>query len=184
MRQRDLRSLPSPATCSTEGPSEQRVGKIVASGASVSAKTACIHVLNGPNLNLLGDREPEIYGNDTLADVEGACRELCEAVGAKLVFEQTNSQGTLIDQIHAARNSAGIVINPAGYSYSVAVLDALKACTAPIVEVHISNIHARAAAEPFRAESLTAKAALGVISGLGIAGYGLAVQFLLSRGEG
>ena len=143
-----------------------------------------IHVLNGPNLNLLGEREPEVYGRDTLADVERSCRELCDAAGLKLVFNQTNSQGTLIDQIHAARQSAGIVINPAGYSYSVAVLDALKACSAPVVEVHISNIHARGLSEPFRAESLTATAALGVISGLGTAGYGLAIQFLLSRRGG
>ena len=142
-----------------------------------------IHVLNGPNLNLLGEREPEVYGRDTLADVERACRELCDGVGLSLVFEQTNSQRTLIDQIHAARSSAGIVINPAGYSYAVAVLDALKACAAPVVEVHISNVHARTD-EPWRAESLTARAAVGVISGLGTAGYGLAIQFLLSRRGG
>ena len=142
-----------------------------------------IHVLNGPNLDLLGEREPEIYGRDTLADVERACRDLCDAAGLGLVFNQTNSQGTLIDQIHAARNSAGIVINPAGYSYSVAVLDALKASTAPVVEVHISNVHARID-EPWRAESMTARAAVGVISGLGTAGYGLAIQFLQSRRGG
>jgi 3-dehydroquinate dehydratase-2 len=142
-----------------------------------------IHVLNGPNLNLLGEREPEIYGSDTLADVERACRALCDAAGVKLTFKQTNSQGTLVDQIHEARNSAGIVINPAGYSYSVAVLDALKACTAPVVEVHISNVHARTS-EPWRAETMTSKAALGVICGLGTAGYELAIQFLLSRRGG
>lgn len=148
------------------------------------SKANTIHVLNGPNLNLLGEREPAVYGRDTLTDIEHACRELCEAVGVNLIFEQTNSQGTLIDLIHAARQSAGIVINPAGYSYSVAVLDALKACPAPVVEVHISNIHARALSEPFRAESLTATAAVGVISGLGTAGYGLAIQFLLNRSAG
>jgi 3-dehydroquinate dehydratase-2 len=143
-------------------------------------KTATFHVLNGPNLNLLGEREPEIYGTSTLADVESVCRELCGNAGVRLQFSQTNSEAALIEQIHAARDSTGIVINPAGCSYSVPVLDALKACTAPIVEVHISNIHARA--EAWRAETLTTAAAVGVISGLGIDGYGLALQYLLSVG--
>lgn len=143
--------------------------------------TAEIHVLNGPNLNLLGEREPDIYGTDTLADVEQSCREVCSAAGLGLQFHQTNSEATLIDQIQAARASAGIVINPAGCSYSVPVLDALKACSAPIVEVHISNIHARA--EGWRAETLTTAAATGVISGLGIRGYALALQFILDRVE-
>ena len=132
------------------------------SGAGQSdAKT--IHVLNGPNLNLLGEREPEIYGTDTLADAERLCREAAEAGGFDLSFSQTNSEGDLIDQIQAARASAGIVINPAGCSYSVPVLDALKACTAPVIEVHISNIHARE--ESWRSETLTTAAATGVISG-------------------
>jgi 3-dehydroquinate dehydratase-2 len=138
---------------------------------------ATIHVLNGPNLNLLGEREPEIYGTATLADVERACRALCEAAGVNLEFSQTNSESMLVDQIQAARKSRGIVINPAGCSYSIPVLDALKACSAPIVEVHISNIHARA--ESWRAETLTTAAAVGVISGLGVDGYELALQFLL-----
>jgi len=137
-----------------------------------------IHVLNGPNLNLLGEREPEIYGASTLADVERVCRKLCDGAGVGLEFSQTNNEGTLIDQIQAARASAGIVINPAGCSYSVPVLDALKACSAPVVEVHISNVHARA--EAWRAETLTTAAAVGVISGLGIYGYTLALQFLLN----
>lgn len=136
-----------------------------------------MHVLNGPNLNLLGEREPEIYGTATLADVERSCRQLCSAAQVGLEFHQTNSEAALIDQIQAARKSAGIVINPAGCSYSVPVLDALKACSAPIVEVHISNIHARA--EAWRAETRTTAAAKGVISGLGIEGYWLALQFLL-----
>lgn len=139
-----------------------------------------IYVLNGPNLNLLGEREPEIYGRKTLADVERSCRKLCEAEGIELNFTQTNSETELIEQIQAARASAGIVINPAGYSYSVPVLDALKACTAPIVEVHISNIHARS--EKWRAETLTTAAATGLISGLGVEGYVLGIQFLLGRG--
>jgi 3-dehydroquinate dehydratase-2 len=140
---------------------------------------AIFHVLNGPNLNLLGEREPEIYGSATLADVEAACREICGGAGVDLEFHQTNSEATLIDQIQSARNSDGIVINPAGCSYSVPVLDALKACRAPVVEVHISNIHARA--ESWRAETLTTAAAAGVISGLGVEGYRLALQFLLGH---
>ena len=138
-----------------------------------------IHVLNGPNLNLLGEREPEIYGTATLADVEALCREAAERAGVALTFSQTSSEAELIGQIQAARKSAGIVINPAGCSYSVPVLDALKACTAPVVEVHISNIHARA--ESWRAETLTTAAAVGVISGLGVEGYRYAVRFLCDR---
>ena len=143
-------------------------------------RTATFHVLNGPNLNLLGEREPEIYGTATLADLERMCGELCERAGVRLNFCQTNSEAVLIEQIQAARASAGIVINPAGCSYSVPVLDALKACTAPVVEVHISNIHARA--EGWRAETLTTAAAVGLISGLGIDGYRLALQYLLDAG--
>lgn len=136
-------------------------------------------VLNGPNLNLLGEREPEIYGAQTLGDVEDACRKLCAKAGIELQFSQTNSEAVLIEQIQAARFCAGIVINPAGCSYSVSVLDALKACAAPIVEVHVSNVHARS--EAWRAETLTTAAAVGVISGLGATGYELALQFLLNR---
>jgi len=143
-------------------------------------RAGTIHVLNGPNLNLLGEREPEVYGTSTLADVERACRELCDAAGVGLEFSQTNSEAVLVDQIQVARASAGIVINPAGCSYSVPVLDALKACSAPVVEVHISNIHARS--DAWRAETLTTAAAIGVISGLGIDGYALALQFVLNAG--
>ncbi len=138
-----------------------------------------IHVLNGPNLNLLGEREPEVYGSETLGDAERACLILCDAAGVDLEFSQTNSEGSLIDRIQDARHSAGIVINPGGCSYSVPVLDALRACSAPIVEVHVSNIHARA--EAWRSETLTTAAAVGVISGLGIQGYALAVEYLLNR---
>jgi 3-dehydroquinate dehydratase-2 len=144
-----------------------------------TAGPASYHVINGPNLNLLGEREPEIYGTQTLADVERSCRELCDAAGVGLEFSQTNSEGILIDRIQEARASAGIIINPAGCSYSVSVLDALKACSAPIVEVHISNVHARS--EPWRAQAITSAAAVGVISGLGIAGYALALEYLLNR---
>lgn len=137
-------------------------------------------MLNGPNLNLLGEREPEVYGTHTLADVERSCRTVCDAAGVALTFAQTNSEAALIEQVQAARASAGIVINPAGCSYSVPVLDALKACSAPVVEVHISNIHARA--ETWRVETLTTSAAVGVISGLGIEGYALALRYLLRLG--
>jgi 3-dehydroquinate dehydratase-2 len=145
--------------------------------AARSAPGVTYHVINGPNLNLLGEREPEIYGTDTLADVEGACRALCESAGAQLEFFQSNCEGRLIDRIQQARRSAGIVINPGGCSYSVPVLDALKACSAPIVEVHVSNVHARA--EQWRARTITTAAAAGVISGLGIGGYAIALRFLL-----
>ncbi len=148
------------------------------SSGSKADSLKIVHVLNGPNLNLLGEREPDIYGTATLADVERACREICDRTGWTLRFGQTNSEAELIDQIHAARASGGIVINPAGCSYSVPVLDALQACSAPVVEVHISNIHARA--EAWRAETMTTAAALGMISGLGIEGYRLALQFLLN----
>jgi 3-dehydroquinate dehydratase-2 len=176
--------LPSANVCPTVDPIWVAAGKIVARQATSRAKGAgrnspVIHLLNGPNLNLLGERDPEIYGRKTLADVERACRRICERAGVRLEFSQSNHEGTLIDQIQAARASAGIVINPAGCSYSVPVLDALKACSAPIIEVHISNIHARA--ESWRAETLTTAAAVGVISGLGVAGYELALQYLLNR---
>jgi 3-dehydroquinate dehydratase-2 len=157
------------------------VGRAKPGSGSKNRKSAVVHVLNGPNLNLLGEREPEVFGTATLTDIERACGELCKAAGVALEFHQTNSEGTLIDQIQAARKSAGIVINPAGYSYSVAVLDALLACTAPVVEVHISNVHARK--ESWRAETKTTAAAKGVISGLGTEGYLLAIRYILGVGD-
>lgn len=147
--------------------------------AASKTGSARYYVINGPNLNLLGEREPEIYGTDSLADIERSCSDLCKAAGVSLEFSQTNSESILIDRIQQARASSGIVINPAGCSYSVPVLDALKACRAPIIEVHISNVHARS--EPWRANTITTGAAIGVISGLGIEGYALALQFLLNR---
>jgi 3-dehydroquinate dehydratase-2 len=142
-----------------------------------------VHVLNGPNLNLLGQREPEVYGRDTLADVEARCRGIAEREGFELTFRQTNAEHELVDWIQAARQSAGIVINPAGFSYnSVPVLDALKMCECPVVEVHISNIHKRAETEArWRGESLMSAAATGVIAGLGVAGYELALEFVARR---
>ncbi|MGB0747962.1 MAG: type II 3-dehydroquinate dehydratase [Magnetospiraceae bacterium] len=135
-----------------------------------------IYVLNGPNLNLLGKREPEIYGHETLADVEVTCRQLAPELGLQLKFHQSNAEHELIDWIHAAREEAvGIIINPGAYTHtSVAILDALNACTFPVIEVHISNIHKR---EAFRHHSYVSLRADGVIAGLGTEGY----QFALRR---
>lgn len=138
--------------------------------------TPVIHVLNGPNLNLLGTREPEIYGRDTLADIQA----LCEAAAgdARVVFRQTNHEGELIDWIHQARTEASaLVINPAAFTHtSVAVLDALKTLSIPIVECHLSNPAAR---EEFRRCSYVSLAATGVVSGLGPFSYELAVKAAL-----
>jgi len=139
-----------------------------------------IHVLNGPNLNLLGSREPDIYGHATLADVEVACRREAGGAAVDIVFRQTNAEHELIDQLHAARGSAGVVINPAAFSYGgYAIYDALKALDCPAVEVHISNIHARD--EAWRRESLMSAAVSGTIAGLGVEGYVLAVRWLVAR---
>ena len=141
-----------------------------------SAKT--IYVLNGPNLNLLGTREPEIYGRANLADVETLCRETAKAHGFAVEFRQSNHEGEIVDAIQEARASGacGIVINPAGYTTtSVAILDALLATGQPVVEVHISNIHAR---EEFRRHSLISTIAKAVICGFGITGYALAIHGL------
>jgi len=138
-----------------------------------------VHVLNGPNLNLLGQREPEIYGSDTLADVEAACAKLAVGLRLQLEFRQSNAEHQLIDWIHEARGRAsGLIINPGAYSHtSIALLDALTTCTIPIIEVHISNIHRR---EAFREHSYVSKAATGIIVGCGTQGYQLALQRLAS----
>lgn len=134
-----------------------------------------IAVLNGPNLNLLGLREPEIYGIQTLDDLEALCAETAEELGLAIDFRQTNGEGELITWIHACRgNASGIVINPAGYSHtSIALMDALHGVDLPVIEVHLSNIHQR---EPFRHHSYVSQAARGVICGLGFTGYRLALQ--------
>jgi 3-dehydroquinate dehydratase-2 len=136
-----------------------------------------VYVLNGPNLNLLGLREPEIYGHETLADVEADCRALAAELGLELRFHQSNAEHALIDWIHEARtDAAGIVINPAAYTHtSVAILDALKACTCPIIELHISNVHAR---EAFRHRSYVSPIAAAVIAGCGTQGYRFALERL------
>lgn len=144
-----------------------------------------VFVLNGANLNLLGVREPHLYGSATLADVEALCRERAATLGMGLEFRQTNSEATLIDRVHEAiQAGAGIVINPAGHSFtSIALLDALKVFRWPIVEVHITNIHRR---EPHYHRSYVSYAATGVIAGLGVHGYVLAldaIDALLRQGE-
>jgi 3-dehydroquinate dehydratase-2 len=139
-----------------------------------------IYLLNGPNLNLLGLREPVIYGSDTLADVEARCRAAAQAHGFSLDARQTNREYEMVDWLQEARTeAAGVVINPAAFSYhSVPILDAMKMVPCPIVEVHISNSHRR---EEWRARTLLSQAATGTISGLGIAGYELAIAFLGTR---
>ena len=134
-----------------------------------------IYVLSGPNLNLLGVREPEIYGRDTLADIQARCESLAAGKGLSLVFRQTNHEGELIDWVQEARESGcALVINPAGYGHtSVALLDALKTLTIPIVECHLSNPAAR---ESFRRKTYVSLAATGVVSGFGAASYELAVE--------
>jgi 3-dehydroquinate dehydratase II len=141
------------------------------------ARTAVILVLNGPNLNLLGTRQPEIYGRAGLADIEKSCRRRAGELGLGLEFRQSNHEGELIDWIQQARGKmAGIVINPAGYSHSsVALLDALVASDLPVIEVHLSNIFKR---EAFRHHSFVSEAARGVICGLGPRGYLLALDAL------
>jgi 3-dehydroquinate dehydratase-2 len=139
-----------------------------------------IYVLNGPNLNLLGKREPEVYGSATLADVEKLCRDTAKKHGMTVEFRQSNKEGELVDFIQEAgkKKAAGIVINPAGYTTtSVAILDAILGVKLPTIEVHISNIHAR---EEFRHNSLVSKGARAVICGMGVQGYALAIDGLAS----
>ncbi|WPY93126.1 type II 3-dehydroquinate dehydratase [Limimaricola variabilis] len=134
-----------------------------------------IYILNGPNLNLLGKRQPEIYGHDTLADVERDCAALGAELGLETALFQSNHEGGIIDRIHEARDqAAGIIINPAAYTHtSVAILDALNAFDGPVLEVHISNVHKR---ESFRHHSYVSLRADGVIAGFGVQGYTLALR--------
>jgi len=142
--------------------------------------TATIMILNGPNLNLLGTREPEIYGAETLSDVETRCKARADALGVAIDFRQSNVEGELVTWVQEARtSSAGLVVNAAAYTHtSVALLDALKACGLPIVEVHLSNIHQR---EAFRHKSYVSRAADGMICGLGSLGYELAIEAVAAR---
>jgi 3-dehydroquinate dehydratase-2 len=141
-----------------------------------SSKT--IYVLNGPNLNLLGTREPEKYGTATLAEVEKLCRATAKRFGLSVEFRQSNQEGELVDWIQEALTSkaAGLIINPAAYTTtSIAILDALLMMKAPVIEIHITNIHAR---ESFRQNSYVSKAARAVMAGFGIQGYALAIAGL------
>ena len=136
-----------------------------------------VYLLNGPNLDLLGEREPDIYGSNTLADVESQARSAAERLGLELLCHQTNAEHQMIAWLHEARRAAGIVINPAAFCYhSVPILDALRLCECPIVEVHISNIYRRD--EAWRSHSSLAAACSGVITGLGVEGYRLAIEYL------
>ena len=144
--------------------------------------SATIAVLNGPNLNLLGVREPQIYGAETLAEVEERCRRAAAAAGYAVDCRQSNHEGELIDAIHELRESAGFVVNLGAYTHtSIALRDALAAVSGPIVEVHISNVHSR---EDFRHRSYVAPIAAGVIAGCGTLGYEFAIAVIAARLSG
>jgi 3-dehydroquinate dehydratase II len=137
--------------------------------------TARLMILNGPNLNLLGEREPHIYGTTTLAAIQASCEEFAAFLGASLAFHQSNHEGELVERIQTAREQAdALIINPAAYSFtSIAMFDALKTFAGPIIEVHISNIHAR---DELHRNSKLSAAVTGVIAGLGPYGYIVAMQ--------
>lgn len=141
-----------------------------------------ILILNGPNLNLLGTRQPEVYGATTLKDIEAMCREHAARRNAELEFAQSNCEGALIDHIHAAKGRhRGIILNAGAYTHtSIALMDAIASVELPVVELHLSNVHAR---EEFRHHSYIAKVAVGVICGFGAAGYPLAMDALLTHLE-
>jgi 3-dehydroquinate dehydratase-2 len=139
-----------------------------------------IYVLNGPNLNLLGTREPEVYGNETLDDLRERCERKAQALGFEVVYRQSNDEGELVTWIQEARTeSSGVIVNASAYTHSsIAMLDALLACPVPVVEVHLSNIFRR---EPFRHQSFISQAAKGVICGFGGFGYELALEALAAE---
>lgn len=134
-----------------------------------------ILVLNGPNLNILGAREPDVYGHETMAEIEAACAKRASALGLTVEFRQSNSEGELVDWIQGARNGyAGLIVNAGAYTHtSVALLDALLACDVPVIEVHLSNVFQR---EDFRHHSYVSKAARGLICGFGGFGYEMALD--------
>ena len=134
-----------------------------------------ILVLNGPNLNILGAREPDVYGHETMAEIEAACAKRASALGLTVEFRQSNNEGELVDWIQGARNGyAGLIVNAGAYTHtSVALLDALLACDVPVIEVHLSNIFQR---EDFRHHSYVSKAARGLICGFGGFGYEMALE--------
>ncbi len=134
-----------------------------------------ILVLNGPNLNILGTREPDVYGHETMAEIEAACAKRASALGLTVEFRQSNSEGELVDWVQGARNGyAGLIVNAGAYTHtSVALLDALLACDVPVIEVHLSNIFQR---DDFRHHSYVSKAARGLICGFGGFGYEMALD--------
>ena len=137
-----------------------------------------VHILNGPNLNLLGTREPEIYGTSTLADIERMCATRLAEYDLELKFDQSNDEGALVDMVQAARNASGLILNAGAYTHtSIALYDALQTLEIPAIEVHLSNIFAR---EPFRHHSYISPTVQGMICGLGTKGYLLAVDALAS----
>ena len=144
-----------------------------------------IWALNGPNLNLLGTREPAIYGSTTIADLERACRDAAKAHSIEIDFRQSNHEGELIDWLHAAGAApagsiGGVVLNAGAYTHtSVALHDAIKAIGVPVIEVHLSNVHAR---EPFRHHSYLSPACAGIVVGFGVAGYAMSIE-ALARGD-
>ena len=142
--------------------------------------TRSILILNGPNLNLLGTRQPEVYGATTLADVEGMCRDAAARLGLEIAFEQSNHEGVMIDLIHAAKGKHdALVINAGAYTHtSIALMDAVSSVELPMIEVHLSNIHAR---EEFRHKSYIARVAIGQICGFGAAGYRLSMDAMLGH---
>ncbi|MEO1638334.1 MAG: type II 3-dehydroquinate dehydratase [Pseudomonadota bacterium] len=135
-------------------------------------------ILNGPNLNLLGTRQPEVYGPTTLADIEAMCMAHAEALGITVTFAQSNHEGVLIDHLHAARDTcAGVILNAGAFTHtSVALMDAISSIQVPVIELHLSNIHAR---EAFRHKSYIAPVAVGQICGFGAAGYPLAMDAMI-----
>ncbi len=141
--------------------------------------TKTIHILNGPNLNLLGSREPDIYGTMTLAQIEADCRKLTDAAGINLIFRQTNEEGELVNWVQeAAQMASALIINAAAYTHtSVAVFDALKLLDIPIIEVHLSNPSAR---EPFRQQNFISPAATSGIFGFGAMGYNMAIKAVIN----
>ena len=134
-----------------------------------------ILILNGPNLNLLGQRQPDVYGTTTIADIETTCQDKAKALGVEIRFEQSNSEGTLVDLIHSAKgHHDGIILNAGAYTHtSIALMDAISSVELPVIELHLSNIHAR---EAFRHVSYISKVAVGQICGFGPAGYPLALD--------